>query len=265
MLRHTTSEGTLDDAVLPAPSLRAEPWPVALIVLDGALVTRGQAPGRDLRAGDVRTFATWDHALRRTLSRHTDALVVAWRSSGRAARGEPAVTSGRLSPIDLARARAFAAALSDARSDPGSAAGELLAMLSSSGLPVRPVAREAWATSPLDARIADALSATVFTPGTLATAKVLAAQLGMDEKPTLRAINDYLRRLHLTVRSWQAYATRIRVDLGLFAMSAPGARTEEIARLLGFSSPTAFCHAFTRAGLPSPGAIRDILRRDLAA
>jgi len=181
------------------------------------------------------------------------------------ARGEPVVTSGRLSPIDLARARVFADALSDARSDPGSAAGELLAMLASSGLPVRPVEREAWATSPLDARIADALSATVFTPGTLATAKVLAAQLGMDEKPTLRAINDYLRRLHLTVRSWQAYATRIRVDLGLFAMSAPGARTEEIARLLGFSSPTAFCHAFTRAGLPSPGAIRDILRRDLAA
>ena len=71
-----------------------------------------------------------------------------------------------------------------------------------------------------------------------------------------RRANDHFRRFHISVSSWRQYVQGMRVGLGSFFMSQRRARTEHVSRLLGFGSPTSFCHAFHDAGLPSPLAVQ---------
>lgn len=90
----------------------------------------------------------------------------------------------------------------------------------------------------------------------------------------LQAILGWSRpRIHRTLtRYQQAYAFHgvggwrelhrwWRMPLGTLLMSAPKATTEEVASILGYSSPSAFCAAFAMSGLPSPGEIPGALAR----
>ncbi|MGZ3477709.1 MAG: hypothetical protein ACXWUG_30850, partial [Polyangiales bacterium] len=48
---------------------------------------------------------------------------------------------------------------------------------------------------------------------------------------------------------------RRRLMMGATLMTAPGATVEEVARAVGYASPTAFARALTQAGLPPPGEV----------
>ncbi len=52
---------------------------------------------------------------------------------------------------------------------------------------------------------------------------------------------------------------RVRIFQAQLLMSHPAVTTELGSRVFGFASPNAFCKAFGKAGLPSPGRIRDAL------
>lgn len=60
---------------------------------------------------------------------------------------------------------------------------------------------------------------------------------------------------------WRETLWKWRLFTGSVLMSVPGARTEQVASILGYASPKAFCYAFSRAGLPSPGSIRSALQQ----
>ena len=55
---------------------------------------------------------------------------------------------------------------------------------------------------------------------------------------------------------WRAIRDLYRSVVGAILMTNRHVTTEQASRALGYSSSAAFCHAFERRGLPSPGAIR---------
>jgi AraC-like DNA-binding protein len=58
--------------------------------------------------------------------------------------------------------------------------------------------------------------------------------------------------------SFRAYRQRLVLGRALSAMMNPRATTMGVASALGFSSPSAFCRAVTRAGLPPPRSLREL-------
>jgi hypothetical protein len=60
--------------------------------------------------------------------------------------------------------------------------------------------------------------------------------------------------------SFRSHARRILLGRACSLMTTRDATTESVARLLGFSTPQAFCRAMARYGLPSPGAVPERFR-----
>lgn len=99
----------------------------------------------------------------------------------------------------------------------------------------------------------------------------LSARPGMaDLEGSLGWTRQYINRLACQFQKrywlssggkWREEKQAWRLLAGLSMMSRPEARTEVVAQALGYSSPRAFCNAFANAGLPSPGALRDVLRQ----
>jgi hypothetical protein len=107
----------------------------------------------------------------------------------------------------------------------------------------------------LSAAMGDALSRLSGNPASVD----LEDAFGASRSTIGRLVDAFLRRYRLNGRSWRPFRDRWRLVGGAVLMSAPGARTEEIARAVGFGSSNAFCHAFAQAGLPSPGRVRAVL------
>ncbi len=73
-----------------------------------------------------------------------------------------------------------------------------------------------------------------------------------------------LARAHgMPFHHWRALLHHTRLLTASRLMSAPGATTELVARLTGFRSPTALCHAFAKASWPSPGTLARLAKRDV--
>jgi hypothetical protein len=133
---------------------------------------------------------------------------------------------------------------------------ELLAVLRSIGLPLERV----------DARGLGPAPAALY-----ALHRSVAARLSnLQDFPSIDDVAGDLnwnqRRIHRAIKSlgeayglqWSDWRTGLHIYRMLSAtrlVSIPGATTELVARLTGFRSPTSLCHAFAKAGLPSPGAL----------
>jgi hypothetical protein len=61
--------------------------------------------------------------------------------------------------------------------------------------------------------------------------------------------------------SWRRQRNLWRMYIGALLMTSPRAETHAVARVLGYGSAAAFCHAFASAGLPSPGNIRHVVKQ----
>lgn len=244
---------------------RATGWGHLRYVLDGPLVTRGAAPAVELRAQDALVSAAVGDAPVRALTTSTDVLHVAWRAGSDLARALRPASGTRLglSPLSHASLRQVAESLRDA--DPGStsplrATRAMLEALRAEGLPFDPSALAAARPVLADEHeVARALERVTFPLSRHPTSVDLARALGVTESHALRRVNRYFRRFHRCVGSWRDYLRGQRVMLGAFFMARRDARTESVARVLGFRSPTSFCHAFDAAGLPSPRVLQRAL------
>jgi AraC-like DNA-binding protein len=78
-----------------------------------------------------------------------------------------------------------------------------------------------------------------------------------------RVLGALSRRYRLPWSNWKGALHHVRLSHALRLLSAPGATTEAVARLTGYRSPTSLCHAFAKAGLPSPGVLVDAARGDV--
>lgn len=85
--------------------------------------------------------------------------------------------------------------------------------------------------------------------------------LGWSERQIQRRIKEFHERYASRIDGgWRSLHRGWRFSVGASLMSTPTATTEKVAKLLGYSSPRAFCDAFANAGLPSPGALGQRLR-----
>lgn len=174
---------------------------------------------------------------------------------------------GRLGPASLRRIQALALALIARDSDDDSRAAQLrrlLALLRAEGLPVEEAEDEALIEEvpphlrALAGTIDPTLSALCKGP---ALGEVQDA-LGLSRPALLKYLQEFNERYAYNASGgWRELLQRWRVTMGACFMSAPGATTEQVSRILGYASPTAFCHAFANRGLPSPGAIPERLRQ----
>jgi AraC-like DNA-binding protein len=232
-------------------------------VVSGRLVARAPGADVDLHAGQLHVSATHGTARARMLVPDSDCLLIGWRT--RSGVCERPTTDGRL---DLSpTTRAALVRLADALDAPHAsslttsvAAADALAALRSEGLPIRPCAvhENEGGAPPLDAEhdVARAVERSASSLSSHPTSADLAQQLRVGEHHALRRANAYFRRLYFSVGGWREYLRKRRVDLGAFFMGHPQARTEDVARALGFRSATSFCHAFQSAGLPSPRTVQ---------
>ncbi|APR76853.1 Hypothetical protein A7982_02200 [Minicystis rosea] len=263
VFRQRFEEGTFDEALEPEVA-RGAAWSRARVVLEGEVLAR--VAGRDvvLRRGGMLACATWSMAPLRGLTATSDVLNVAWLSGGplgaRAPTGDVASLPGAVQAAmdDLARAIG-----GHERAALGGALRAVISALRALGIDLDEDAAtgSAGAVEPADHRFADAIQAVLFPLSARPMAADLGHRLDRSDRHVLRLAQRYFERFHVTVSGWREYVHAMRIGVGMFLASHPRSRTEGVSRTLGFSSPTALCHAFHAAGLPSPQA----LRRELGA
>lgn len=258
-IRMTHDGGRHDDAVERAVTRKGSEFSIVQVVLGGSHIVRHGAYEGALDPGDVFVSKDMRAGLLRSLTTHSDLLTLGWHAS-KAPAMRDAYGSFRLTSADHARAVRLGEEM--ATSDTPAAIARLrdvFAMLRAYGVPTAdvPTTQEPTAAH----RFANALERTVFPLSARPMAVDLARELGVSERHALRQANTFFETYYASGSTWREYIHAMRVGLGPFFMSHPRARTESVSRLLGFSSPTSFCHALHQAGLPSPTAIQQELLR----
>lgn len=255
--------GGMFDEVRNLPSGRRDRWSKIRIVLAGHLFARTPRGGEILGPGDAVVSQGWDDHRCRALDQHTEYVLVAWRHGTEA--GDRPAWGG---PLALRRERigvgASASALAHALDAPLPVdavlgrASALLDAISTLGLPVSAEAHVACSAGiqPIHRRIARAMETTFFPLTAQPMAIDLGGALGLGERHALRVTNEFFVRFYVTAPNWRQYVRGMRLELGVFLSTNRDATTERVSRALGFSSPTALCHAFQSVGLPSPGEVR---------
>lgn len=260
VIRRRVQNARFSDHLFELSSRRPAPWPRVRLLLEGhAIATIG---GRETRLGpgDAVIADRWDAAPWTADSDTTDTIYVGWPdgSAGvtetRAARQIPRVVAAAKRLAETMRPGTPRAATRHDTQD-------LLRGLEAEGI-LPHAARfddDCALVTPSFSRFADALGSVLSRTHDWPMAVDVASALALGERQVTRLAAEYFRALYVSVDSLGAYLTKSRMWLVTAAMTSLGARTEEVARHFGFSSPVAMCHAFTAADLPSPGSFRQAL------
>jgi hypothetical protein len=141
--------------------------------------------------------------------------------------------------------------------------GAIFARLRSAGVPF-----DAWRAKdlivpvpPTLQRVADALGRNLSRIGTQPGTAELERELGLSRRRIAQLVGELASRYGLNGTDWRTMRDRWRVLASLLAMSHPLARTEAVARAVGYGSANALCHAYREASLPSPSQVRAALTR----
>jgi AraC-like DNA-binding protein len=211
-------------------------------------------PG-DIALGDMNSFGTeaWVG----------DTLVLEWdpRMLGTGHRGRFAVE--RLSNVDIERLRQLAARL------PGPAPLEVMVevfdLLRANGLPIARMPSNDIARmhtpdplQPLQNVMSKRLAALQEFP----TIEEISAALDWDQRQVHRKMAQLRDNYRVVWSHWRELVHQARLMRAMQLLANPKATTELVARLSGFRAPTALCHAFAKAGLPSPGRLAALARSD---
>lgn len=179
-------------------------------------------------------------------------LLVEWDPAVHGAPWDATLTTMRLGMRDLRRLR-HAAQL--AIEEPTAALGirRLFAILRSIGIPLElaDVPGELSPMSALNAAVARWLSALERFP----SIDDVAAEVSWNQRRVHRALTALTTQYAVPWTDWRSALHAFRLLNATRLLRSPRATTEQVARLTGFRSPSALCHAFTRASLPSPGAL----------
>jgi hypothetical protein len=169
-------------------------------------------------------------------------------------------TVERLNASELVRLREAARALHGP--DPAAAAVECLRVLRAAGVALEEVsARELGAAEENERRLQSSLATALSQLGTHPAVEDLVRDLGWNPRLVHRRITGMADRYALAYDNWRGALGYARTLGAVRLLSAPGATTDNVARLAGFRAATALCHAFAERGLPSPGSIAKAARK----
>lgn len=88
---------------------------------------------------------------------------------------------------------------------------------------------------------------------------------GLSTRQIDRYIGKFLERFGLVGTRWRSSMLHLRLKLAVHLLSADGASIADVARVVGYGSTDAMARSFRDAGLPSPGAVQEALKRDGAS
>jgi hypothetical protein len=170
------------------------------------------------------------------------------------------VETGRLDPPALERVQHIGSLIMRSPSpSPGvaSAVAELLGILAANGAPVDRAlpSRLVEPVAPRDAELSRALDASLSNLTRKPMLVDLRDTLKLGARQLNRLVASFNTRYGFNAGSWQDTRTRRRLMIGANLMTTPGATTERVARVVGYGSAAAFCHALAAQQLPSPGAL----------
>ena len=192
-------------------------------------------------------------------------LSVEWSLGSLGTSAPVGLPSGSLSPRDAATLAASVDALLTPAHEATAAGriGDVVALLRSAGVPF-----DAWRARDLVApvpsslqRVADAVGRNLSRLGDSPGMAELERELGVSRRRVAQLVGELAGRYGLNGTDWRTMRDRWRVLASLLAMSNPAARTEVVARAVGYGSANALCHAYREANLPSPGLVRGALAR----
>ncbi|HEY0840361.1 MAG TPA: hypothetical protein VGD74_09265 [Vulgatibacter sp.] len=233
------------------------------VQLAGEVHVRSAGRERTLQSGACMT----EHRSRSwgfRVDRPTATLILEWAPGEMGDEIRDPFSDVKLSRTTLEACRRAAMSLTYPESTPAEVAaaiGTIFACLRAEGAPLHDVdeARLIEPVEPTVAALNHALDRSLSMADERPMLADLEERLGISERHIRRRTGDYLATYQANAAGWRELSHRWRLSTGLALMSAKGATTEGVARILGYSSPTAFCRAFAASGLPSPGAIRSLL------
>lgn len=261
-------EGCIDDQRLLQRSFRprrlGKERSNLILLLSGRARLCTEEGVEEIAAGEwvgVRRSSNW--VLRREEA--STALVLEWEAGSLGTRLVESGVRGRLGPTDFAELRRLAAPLAE-EVEPERASSALAGILDSfraEGLPfdrhgpsdlLEEVPEEFVALQ----RAVDRLLEQLHRQPMLSD---LEAALDRSRPTLLGNLRRYHERYAYNAPGgWRDLLQRWRFTVATCLMSHPDVKTEDAAQLLGYGSPPTFCRALAQRGLPSPGALREVLR-----
>lgn len=179
-------------------------------------------------------------------------LLVEWDPALHGVPWDASLATSALAARDRARLRDVATRVVVEATAPA-AIRELFAILRSVGIPLElddlPV--EVSPMSAVNAAVARWLSSLDRFP----SIDDVAADVRWNQRRVHRAVAALARQYAVPWSDWRSALHAFRILNATRLLRSPRATTEEVARLTGFRSPSALCHAFANANLPSPGAL----------
>jgi AraC-like DNA-binding protein len=224
-----------------------------------------------LKPGDFTIGRALDSLYLRMQGDEILTLAVEWNLGTLSSSAPIGLPSGSLDVSDIAHLTAAAEQLLDARAlDPalaldrgaeGPTAGiiaSILSRLRSVGVPFdRFRARDlVSAVSAASQRTASAIGRALSRINEKPSLPGIAAELGLSPRRVADVIAELTTRYGFNGHDWRAMRDRWRLTMSAVALSHPLARTEDVARAVGYGSSNALCQAFRIANLPSPGQVR---------
>jgi AraC-like DNA-binding protein len=186
-------------------------------------------------------------------------LIVEWDDGselGPAHRGEARFS--RIGPAEIARLRAHVQALHATPAETWVA--ELARQLRACGRPRGPV--DARALAPPSEDLANAYAALGVAASRLEGQRSLtevASVLGVCERQVHRRLGDLAREFGHPFEGWREFVHENRIEWAIQLLSQGTLPLERVARLAGYRSAVALCHAFSLRGAPTPGSIATTL------
>jgi hypothetical protein len=238
--------------------------PVLTVILAGRARIRLEGFERWLEAGDVVLLPVKAVVAMRQEGTPFRSIAIEW-DAGTLGGSVSAPDVVRLDAIAFARALLLADALESCPDAVNASAllADILSLLRAQGAPFDPVVAQAL-IEPVPhpvVRLGRALDAVLSRLAHAPALVDLDSALGLSLRQINRVVTQFNRRYGFNSLGWRDTRNRRRILVGATMMTAPGARTELVARAMGYSSPTGFCHALDLVGLPSPGATADRVER----
>jgi AraC-like DNA-binding protein len=221
--------------------------PVITVVLAGAARIDAFAETRWLEAGDVSAVEAKNAIVMRQ-SRDREryrAFVVEW-DDGPIRRDRPrGFEVSRCDDAAIARA-------ADAIVNETDIEASLRSALTALGFSVDTLAEE---VSPQTRKLSRALDDLLSDMSARPMAIDLHEMLSVSLRQLNRLVLDFNERYGFNAVGWRDTRGRRRLLMGAALMTARGATVDEVARAVGYTSPTAFARAMADAGLPPPGEV----------
>jgi AraC-like DNA-binding protein len=240
------------------------------VVLEGQVRDTENGVVRHLGPGDFAIGRALDSLYQRAEREDFLCLAVEWNLGTLGTNAPIGLPQGTLNASDLSTLRGAVDQLSNAAAIGGGIGHEglrsvltVLSCLRAAGLPF-----ESWRARDLTAEVplsmqsaADVVGRALSRLDASPSSADLERELGVSRRQVGILVNELGTTYGLNGTDWRTMRDRWRLTAALGAMSHPDARTEDVARAVGYGSPNALCHAFRLAGLPTPGNVRSELAR----